>query len=208
MPLKLVTRVLRENAYYHVYNQGLGSREIFIDNEDYQKFLYYLEAYTLTPAKVLERFPDLPVRLKDKNLSDEIQLIAYCLMPDHFHLLVKQKLARSLPKLLKQITNAYTTYFNAKYHRYGAVMKGRYRAVLIESEFIVIQMVRFVHLNPQVAGLCPDPRSYAWSSINNHDKSNELLNHFGSVEEWEKFHLDRIGYESGKEKLRNFKIDY
>lgn len=206
MPLKLVTRHFKENAYYHVYNQGLGNREIFLDKEDYEKFLYYLNIYTLNPSEVAQRYPDLPDRLKNKNLYDEIKLIAFCLMPDHFHLLLKQKSERCLPKLLKQVTNAYTTYFNAKYHHSGAVMKGRYRAVLVESEFLLIQMVRFVHLNPLIAGLHSDPLSYVWSSINHHD-TNELLNYFGSVSEWEKFHLDRVGYESGREKIRSLTID-
>ncbi len=207
MPLKFVTRNLKSNAYYHVYNQGLGKREIFLDSEDYKMFLYYLDIYTSSLVEVEARYPELPHRLKSNNLSSEIKLIAYCLMPDHFHLLVKQQTPDALPKLMKQITNGYTTYFNAKYKRAGGVVQGRYRAVIIESEFLVLEMVRFVHLNPQASGLSSDPRNYTWSSMNNHGPSNELLNRFGSVEEWERFHLDRESYERGKEKIKHLMIE-
>lgn len=207
MPLKFVTRDFRGNSYYHVYHQGVGRTQIFLDKGDYEMFLYYLYVYTATPAEVAGRYPDLPVRLLSKNLSGEIKLVAYCLMPDHFHLLVKQQSTKALPKLLKQLGNAYTTFLNAKYRRVGGVFQGRYRAILVESEFLVIQMVRFIHLDPVVAGFSTDPRSYAWSSINDHSKSNELLGRFGSVAEWEKFHLDRGGFEDSKGKIKHLMIE-
>lgn len=207
MPLKFVTRNLRGNSYYHVYNQGTGEEEIFQDKQDYESFLHYLNIYTSSPMEVAARYPNLDSRLKNKNLAEEISLVAYCLMPNHFHLLLRQKAETAMPKLLKQLTNAYTTYFNSRYKRSGGLMQGRYRAALIESEFLVIQMARYIHLDPVTAGLSLTPGEYSWSSFNNRSGSNELLNRFGSVAEWEKFHADREGFTRGLEKLRAVLIE-
>jgi len=192
--MKFVARNFRENAYFHVYNQGVGKRDIFLGKRDYETFLDYLRIYTFPPAEVSRQFPDLPERLTNKNLHKEIKLVAYCLMPNHFHFLLKQRLVQSVPKLLKQLTN-------------GALMQGRYRAALVESEFLVLQMVRFIHLNPVAAGFSSNPCTYVWSSINDHSSNNELLNRIGSVLEWERFHSDKADYERGKEKIRNLMID-
>ena len=112
-----------------------------------------------------------------------------------------------MPKLIKQITNGYITYFHRKYQRIGRVFQGRYLAVRIESEYLLIQMVRFVHLNPLVAGLCSDLHDYFWSSYNDHSSENDILNRFGTVAEWEKFHSDKEAYKKDFPKLRNLIVD-
>ncbi|MDO8503803.1 MAG: transposase [bacterium] len=206
MPSKYVVRNLRGNSYYHVYNRGVENRDIFLDRQDYETFLFYLYIYTAVPEEIQVKYPNLPPRLKIKNLSGDINLAAYCLMPNHFHLLVKQGSTNSMPRLLKQITNGYTTYFNSKYQRKGKLMHGRYKSVPIESEYLFVQMVRFIHLNPSIAGLCRDPGDYSWSSYKNPLHTNELMNRFGSTEEWEKFHLDQNSYQSNLPKIRDLTI--
>lgn len=199
-------RRLRGNSYYHACNQGVEGKDIFKDEEDHKTFLFYLYIYTVPLEIVLARYPSLPARLRAKNLSSEIRLVAYCLMPNHFHLLLKQESASSMPKLLKQITNGYTTYFNSKYQRTWRLMHGRYKSVLIGSEYLLLQMVRFVHLNPSTAGLCADPGDYIWSSYKNPLHTNELMNRFGSLEEWEKFHLDKDSYQLNLPKIKDLMI--
>ncbi len=208
MPSKYMLRDLRGNSYYHAYNQGLESRDIFKDEQDYKVFLFYLYIYTVPLEAVLAKYPDLPPRLQAKNLSRDVNLVAYCLMPNHFHLLLKQESSASMPRLLKQVTNGYTTYFNSKYQRMGGrLMHGRYKSALIESEYLLVQMVRFVHLNPSSTGLCANPGDYSWSSYKNPLHVNELMDRFGSLEEWEKFHLDKESYERNLEKIANLFID-
>src|SRR3989344_8362013 len=98
MPSKYVVRNLRENTYYHVYNVGIGGSDIFLDDQDYETFLYYLYIYTAPPDAVAARYPDLPPRLAAKNLSQDIIVVAYCLMPNHFHLLLRQKAPGTMPR--------------------------------------------------------------------------------------------------------------
>ena len=207
MPTKYLVRNLRENSYYHAYNRGVGEESIFRDEQDYKMFLFYLDIYTSPLEAVCARYSALPPRLTAKNLGDDIRLVAYCLMPDHFHLLVKQESTLAMPQLLKQVTNGYTTYFNSKYKRGGRLMQGRYRAVLIESEYLLIQMVRFVHLNSSFAGLCKDPGDYAWSSYKQPLHTNGLLNRFVSAEEWKKFHLDQNSYQLNLPKIKALTLD-
>jgi len=131
MPSKYVVRNFAEDSYYHVYNRGVEKRDIFLDEKDYRFFETYLYIYLSPLKKVLEKHPDLPLRLHNKNLSEEVKLMAYCLMPNHFHLLLKQKTKNGISKLMKQITNAYTLYFNQKNNRVGGLMQGRFKAMQI-----------------------------------------------------------------------------
>ena len=207
MPSKYVIRNLRGNSYYHVYDKGVEGGKIFLDRQDYETFLYYLYVYTAAPTEIQEKYPELPLRLKAKNLLGEIYLVGYCLMPNHFHLLLKQKSERSMPKFIKQVINGYTTYFNKKYKRKGAIFQGRYKSMRIDSEYLLVQMARFVHLNPSIAGLCVNLRDYPWSSYVNHRLTGGIINRFGNVEDWEKFHLDKNSYESNFNKIKNLTID-
>lgn len=79
--------------------------------------------------------------------------------------------------------------------------------MLVESEFLLLQMVRFVHLNPSIARLCDDPGEYAWSSYKHPIHTNELLGRFGSIEQWERFHLDYNAYALNVPKIRHLTID-
>src|SRR3989338_4061501 len=103
MPARNSTKQYIENGYYHIYNRGVEKRTIFKDAQDYAVFLSYLKEY-LTPKNEKElndKFsnPDISYKEKDKiikllrlnNFSEEITLLSYCLMPNHFHFFVKQK---------------------------------------------------------------------------------------------------------------------
>lgn len=207
MPSKFVVRNLQGNSYYHVYNRGAENRDIFLDFQDYETFLFYLFIYTAAPDQVRKKYPNLPPRLMAKNLFGEIYLIAYCLMPNHFHLLLKQKSAASMPKLLKQVINGYITYWGKKYKKSGRIFHGRYQSMKIQSEYLLIQMMRFVHLNPSVARLVAKPQEYPWSSYITYIKTKEFINRFASVAEWEKFHLDKREYELNLPKIAHLTID-
>jgi len=83
-----------------------------------------------------------------KNYSQEIDLIAYCLMPNHFHLLLKQRTKTSLEGFMRALMTRYSMYFNKRYDRVGSLFQGRYKAVLIENEAYLVHLSRYIHLNP------------------------------------------------------------
>lgn len=201
MPSKYVTRNLKGNTYYHIVNSGAEGKDIFIDKEDYETFLYYIYIYTASPDKIKLKYPNLPKRLNIRNLYNDIFVVAFCLLPDHFHLLLKQKSEDAMPRFLKQVINAYITYFNKKYKKKGSVFTGRYKSMVIESEYLLAQMVRFVHLNRS------DFKDYPWSSYVTNDIADGLKSRFGSAEEREKFHLDNESFDQNFIKIKDLTID-
>lgn len=148
MPCKNVIRQYIEDTHYHVYNRGVEKRLIFLDEEDYRKFLYYLFVYLAPLDIVLQYYPKLRWNLRQHNLHGKVVLIAYCLMPNHFHLLLKQNEIDAITKLMRQVTNAYTLYFNNKYERVGALMQGVFKAALVTTEPYLLHLTRYIHRNP------------------------------------------------------------
>lgn len=215
MPSRYVVRRYEENAFYHVFNRGVEKRDIFLDEQDYNIFLYYLFIYTAPLKKVLIKYPDLPIRLYNKNLYGAIDLVAFCLMPNHFHLLLRQQSITAVQKLLKQLTNAYTFYFNNKYKRVGGLVQGRFKAVMIETDELLLHVSRYIHLNPVVSGLAEDPNQYKWSSyldyLGKSDSMNcvkdLILNYFRSKEKYEEFANDQIGYGRSLEMIKHLIIE-
>lgn len=144
MPAKNAIKVYKENSYYHAYNRGIESRNIFLDKQDYKVFLHLLKRYLTQP-------PQSPDRVRPgwrSDLFDKIKLIAYCLMPNHFHLMVKQSTERAITEFMQALSNSYVRYFNEKYERTGPLFQGRYRAVLVEDEPYLLHLTRYIHLNP------------------------------------------------------------
>ena len=150
MPSKNVVKVYVADGVYHVYNRGVEKRNIFLDAHDYAVFLYYLKTYLLPP----ELAPDdrtprgLRIRLQKLELHRRIQLMAFCLMPNHFHLMLRQHDERAMPELVRRVRNGYVEYFNPKYKRVGALFQGSYRAVLMKDEAQTVILSRYIHHNP------------------------------------------------------------
>ncbi len=215
MPSKYRVRNLSENSFYHIFNRGVEKRKIFLDDQDYKIFIYYLFLYLKPLDKVLLAYPKLPLRLQARNLSNEIDLISYCLMPNHFHLLLKQYTKMAFPKLVKQITNAYTEYFNKKYKRTGSLMQGTFKSVKVNTDEQLLHLSRYIHLNPLISGLIKNLGDYSWSSykdlVSNNQKSlckNEVLvNLIGSASNYEQFVKDQINYAKELKRVKGFAID-
>ncbi len=159
MPAKNSRKIYYENGYYHLYNRGVEKRTIFLDQQDYGVFLGYIKEYLLPKEedKLYERLAskDLALQERDKiykllrmnNFSQEIKLLAYCLMPNHFHFFLKQKSAGSIDKFMNSLGTRYTMYFNKKYKPVGCLYQGVYKAVLIDSDEQLLQLSRYIHRN-------------------------------------------------------------
>ena len=215
MPSKYVVRNFAEDSYYHVYNRGVEKRDIFLDEKDYRFFETYLFIYLNPLKKVMEKHPDLPLRLHSQNVSEEVKLMAYCLMPNHFHLLLKQKTKNGISKLLKQIINAYTLYFNQKNNRVGGLMQGRFKAVPITDDNLLIHITRYIHLNPIASNMTRDLTAYKWSSYPDYlgkevelpCTKDEILSYFSNKEGFEKFHTDQIDYAKKLDRIKHLTIE-
>jgi putative transposase len=168
MPAKNVIKQFVENGYYHVYNRGVEKRDIFQSNLDYRVFLHLLKFYLSPqidddhPLTSLTGF--IPVRLRPlQPLETEVELLAYCLMPNHFHLLLKQSTATGITKLLRRLSTTYSMYFNRKNNRVGHLFQGVYKAAFVDREAYLLHLSRYIHLNPSdLTGM--NPVNYPYSS--------------------------------------------
>jgi putative transposase len=151
-------------GFYHVFNRGVNKQKIFNIKRDYQRFvqtlIYYQHAGPKPKFSNQNRF-----KLKDfRSNAKIVNLICYCLMPNHFHLLIQQTEENGVREFMGKMANSYTKYFNTKHNRVGPLFQGEFKAVLIESEEQLLHVSRYIHLNPYVSELTNDLSLYPYSS--------------------------------------------
>ncbi|MEX2028231.1 MAG: transposase [Candidatus Curtissbacteria bacterium] len=207
MPSKYSVKNYVENGVYHVYNRGVEKRKIFEDDQDYKVFLHYLKRY------LTDEDDEVRPRWK-KELSQRVSLLAYCLMENHFHLLVKQTTKDAVTIFMRCMSNAYTKYFNEKYDRIGPLFQGKFKAVLVDNDDYLLHLTRYIHLNPLGhKGLTRSDlailENYLYSSYHDYlDKRNTLWLHRETVLEY--FQSSRtLGtkYSSYKNFVEDFAVD-
>lgn len=151
VPARNALKRYAENGYYHLYNRGVAKGEIFSDPQDYAVFLSYLKQY-LSPLQIQEPSKENPLQALywyvPKNYWQEIELLAFCLMPNHFHLLTKQRQPRSIESFMRSLLIRYSQYFNKRYQRVGHVFQGVYKGALIDNEQYLWWLSRYIHRNP------------------------------------------------------------
>jgi len=157
MPAKNRTKEYIEGGYYHLYNRGVEKRTIFLDEQDYAVFLSYLKEYlSFRDDKALsDKLADYSISYKERdhilkilrlnNFYGEIIMLAYCLMPNHFHFFVKQKGALSIDKFMNSLCTRYTMYFNKKYRRVGSLYQGVYKAIRVTNDEQFIYLSKYIH---------------------------------------------------------------
>lgn len=157
MPAKNAIKEYEAGGYYHIYNRGVEKRSVFEDEKDYKMFLSYLEFY-LTPQEPLgfdkEYLQGLSLKVKVspsrvlKNYFGEIKLLAYCLMPNHFHLFVRQNTNHGIDNFMRSLSTKYVRYYNTRHKRIGPLYQGPYKAVRVENEFQFVYLSKYIHRNP------------------------------------------------------------
>ena len=135
-------RIEYPGAFYHITARGNERKDIFKGAQDYEKFLSYLEASTQRYGAIIH---------------------VYCLMGNHYHLLLETPLG-NLSQIMRHINGSYTTYFNTRRKRAGHLFQGRYKAILVDADGYAGGLSRYIHLNPLRAGLSSRPEHYRWSS--------------------------------------------
>ena len=137
-------RTISESNIYHIMFRGNELRDIFIDDEDRNKFLN---------------------TLLEKSKAENFSIYAYCLMDNHVHILLSGNHS-NLGKLVKRINTSYVYYFNKKYDRLGHLFQDRYKSETVETIAYSLEAVRYIHNNPVKAGITRIPSDYKWSSYN------------------------------------------
>jgi len=143
MPKKNVVKEFVPDTYYHIYSRGVNKADIFIDEEDKYVFCSLLKRY------LSEKQSRDNSRRHYSSFCGEIDLLAYALMSNHFHLLIFQNDSdRSITAFMRALLTSYSLYFNKKYKRQGPVFQSNYLASRIDSDEYLEHISRYIHLNP------------------------------------------------------------
>jgi len=129
--------------YYHLYNRGVEKRKIFIDKEDYFHFLKLLYLCNSIKSITLRNIGE-----KFERGETIIDIGAYCIMPNHFHLLCKEKIESGTTIFMRKLLTAYSMYFNKKYNRSGVLFQGRFKSEHVSNDRYLKYLYAYIHLNP------------------------------------------------------------
>lgn len=175
---------LVSNNIYHIYNRGVEKRQLFMDEQDYLRFIKCLCLFN-------DSKPILNTEYKFKNLDDVaisrnmlVDVLAFCSMPNHFHLLLKQREKNGITKFMRKLCVGYANYFNIKYERVGSLFQGRFKSVLIQHDSQFSYIPYYIHLNP-LDLIMPDWRENGVSKL---EKAMDFLNSY----KWSS-HADYLG---------------
>ena len=138
-----IARELSKTGFYHIIIRGVNKEIIFIDDEDRRMFLRLLKKY---------------------KTELNCNIYAYCLMSNHVHILIEDQ-QLNIGKLMKNITCVYAGEFNKKYERVGHLFQDRFKSQNIENQNYLLRLIRYIHRNPEKAGICKT-EEYKWSSYN------------------------------------------
>ncbi len=143
-------RIVGNSGFYHIVSRGNGKQILFEEDADY---LFFLKL------------------LKKTRQEEDFSILAYCLMENHFHLLLK--IGTDMGRIMKRICTTYALYFNEKYEHVGHLFQGRYKSVPVESDAALMSVVRYIHNNPVKAGICMADQ-YRWSSWRSYIRGNGI----------------------------------
>jgi len=153
MPSRNILKQDVPGGFYHIYSRGVDKRQIFLEPKDYVVFLNLLKRYlSVEPQKDMNG-------ILYPHLYGKLELLAFCLMPNHLHLLIYQEEAGAMQQLMRAVLTSYSRHFNKTYNRRGPLFESRYKASLISDQAYVEHISRYIHLNPK------DWRIHPYSSL-------------------------------------------
>ena len=149
-----VKRFLSNGSYHHVYNRGVEKRTTFLSDRYYHHFLDLVAYYIFDQKLPYSDFTGLPVENRPNppgSGARRVTVLAYCLMPNHFHLLLRQEKDLGIRQFVSEVTNGYTKHFNIKNKRVGNLFQGTFKSKEIDSQESLWQVTRYIHANPALS---------------------------------------------------------
>lgn len=192
--------------FYHIYNRGTDKRTIFVDQYDFERFLESMKEFnSIKPLGSLyeNSFRD-QLRSREPKL---VNIVAYCLNPNHFHLILEQCKEVGLSNFLQKLCGGYANYFNAKYKRSGTLLQGRFKSVHINSNNYLLHLSAYVNLNNQVhkikgRNFRSSWNEYAQENQNHICKSDIVLSQFKNRKEYQGFAENSLSDILQRKKIR------
>jgi len=203
--------------FFHIYNRGVDKRIIFSDRYDMQRFFQSMvEFNTVDPIGSLYQNSFRGLSGSTPKSEDRlVNIIVYCLNPNHFHIILEQLVEGGISEFMKRLSGGYTSYFNSKNERSGSLFQGRFKAIHIDSNEYMLHVSAYVNLNDQVHLLGgPTPKLVesrsSWGectdiSVKGICEKGIILGQFGNVEEYKEFALSSLeSIIQRKEELKDF----
>jgi putative transposase len=211
---------------YHVMNKSIAGYEIFNSKDDFIRITQMLRFFSLKERyfKFSQLVGSVGFEKKgfeqtmaeiEKNQKNLVEIIAYCIMPTHFHILVKQTEDGGVSNFVGCVSNSYARYFNNKYNRKGHLWSDKFKSVIVDSDEQLLHLTRYIHLNPVTAGIVEDPSDWKWSSYDEYAGLKSDCNHLCnfkdlinmSFEDYSEFVNDRKDYQRELAKIKKIAIE-
>jgi len=216
---------LANGQIYHVFNRGIDHRPTFTDRLELTRGIITIDFYRFVKPPIrLSKFLKLSNEERErvsKNIKDRndklIDILAFCLMPNHFHFIVRQLHEKGISKFLANFQNSYTKYFNVKRSRDGSLFLDQFKAVRIETDEQLLHVSRYVHLNPLTSYVVKDFEDllkYPWSSfgeyINGKSSVFEIstvMSFFKTPKDYQAFVRDNADYQRELDKIKHLILE-
>ena len=200
----MTTRFFPKGEIFHICNKSISNYQIFRKEDWISRFLTTINYYNCMQvdkclSKAMREPLDLPNIMKNNN-GRIFSLLAYCIMPDHYHLLVKLQSEYSFSKYMNNIENSYSRYFNTLNKRKGPLWQSQFKAAVIEDNETLLHVHRYIHLNPVTSDFVKKPEEWKWSSYNYFiSEKLGLAEHkeisINSIDTYKQFVEDQINYQ-------------
>lgn len=214
---------LVKDHYYHIFSRSISKYVIFNSPQEYSRMIEALKLYRFTEfshsfSKFISLDPSTQKAVTsnlDNNSPVLIEIVAYCLMPTHIHLLLKQIADNGISQYMAKVLNSYTRYFNIKHRRIGPLWAGRFKSVLVSDDEQLLHLTRYIHLNPTSASVAESPGDWKFSSYIEYtdpDGKKETICSYDNLfdftpKEYQKFVLDQKSYQQELSHIKHFLID-
>lgn len=217
--------VFANNEYYHVFNRTIHKEPIFVRRTDCKHASLTFSYYQIAKPPVrLSYFLSFGVAKRTevlKNMSQKeklVEILCYCLMPNHYHFLLKQLQENGISKFISLFQNSYTRYFNTKYDRQGHLYGGQFKSVHVEDNEQLLHLNRYIHLNPYTSYLVKsldDLEKYEFSSFPEYLKKRQvklcsgkiILSQFNNVESYKSFILNQADYQRSLKLVQHLTLE-
>lgn len=207
-----------DGEIFHICNKSIANYGIFKDLDNCRRFYQALHYYNnhnygSSLSKYLKKHPDYSPQILDFDKSSYLKFLSYCIMPDHYHLVVKILKAGILSKYINDLENSYTRYFNIKFDRKGPLWQNSFQAVRIESNEQLLHVVRYVNINPATSGLVEKPEDWKYSSYRDLISKSKYLKEviteisISDPKKFKKFCEDNIDYQKKLRRIKKFLLE-
>jgi len=209
-----------DDYIYHIYSRSIAKFKIFNSKGEFGRFVDLMNLLRYENFEYsFSRFAELSASYKKREIDKlmahsekTIDILAYCLMPTHFHFILKQRRDGGITQYMMRLLNGYSRYFNIKHQRSGPLWSSRFKSVIVEDDEQLLHLSRYIHLNPTSAGLVENPEDWQYSSYNEYLSNKEFIcsykkNIVIDPAQYKKFTNDRKEYQKDLSKIKLLLIE-